>query len=99
MSFHPQKCKALSFSVAMKKYEPLLPFQIFFYNLNGTLLDYTDSEQDLGVIINSKFFTDDQCDKKYNIMNQKLGMLKRVCYFTKNPTQKGLFIWQLFEVS
>ena len=50
MSFHPQKCKVLS--VAKKKYEPLLPwlpFQIFFYDLNGTLLDYADSKKDLGV--------------------------------------------------
>ena len=58
------------------------------YDLNCTLLDYADSEKDLGVIINSTLSTDEQCDKIYSIMNQKLGLLKRVCYFTKNSRQK-----------
>ena len=67
MSFHPQKCKVLS--VAKNKYEPLLTFQIFFYDSRGTLLDYADSEKDLGVIINSTLSTDKQCDKIYSKMN------------------------------
>ena len=86
MTFHPQKCKVLS--VAKVKYEPVLPFQLYIYNLGGTLLDYTSSEKDLGVIVNSTLTTDEQCDKRYSVMNQKLGMLKRVCYFTKNANQK-----------
>jgi hypothetical protein len=86
MTFHPDKCKVLS--VAKNRYEPVLPFQVFIYNLGGTLLDYTSSEKDLGVIVNATLTTDDQCAKIYSTMNQKLGMLKRVCYFTKNPNQK-----------
>ena len=86
MTFHPQKCKVLS--VAKDRYEPILPFQLFIYNLGGTLLDYISSEKDLGVIVSTTLSTDEQCAKRYSIMNQKLGMLKRVCYFTKNANQK-----------
>ena len=70
MTFHPQKCKVVS--VAKKSYEPILPFQLFIYELGGTLLDYVRSEKDLGVIINTTLTTDDQCENKYSIMNQKL---------------------------
>lgn len=86
ISFHPLKCKVLS--VANSKYEPELPFQTFFYNLNGSILDYTDSEKDLGVLMNNTLNTDEQSEKIYSILNQRLGMLKRVCYFTKNRKQK-----------
>ena len=86
MTFHPDKCKVLSISKI--KYEPILPFQLFFYSLGDTLLDYVDSEKDLGVIINDTLSTAEQCDNIYKIMNQKLGMLKRVCYFQKNSKQK-----------
>ena len=86
MKFHPKKCKVLS--VAKHNYEPILPFQIFFYELGGTILEYTNSEKDLGVIINATLSSDDQCLARYNMMNSKLGLLMRVCHFTKNVQQK-----------
>ena len=91
MHFNLDKCKVLS--IAKNVFEQILPFQLYFYKLGDRYLDYADSEKDLGVIINRNFSNDKQCDKIYSIMNQKLGMLKRVCYFTKCQKQKrSLFI-------
>ena len=86
MNFHPQKCKVLS--VAKHSYNPILPFHVFFYELGGTILEYTNSEKDLGVIVNTTLSSDDQCLARYNMMNSKLGLLMRVCHFTKNVQQK-----------
>ena len=79
MPFHPQKCKVVS--VAKNSFEPILPFQLFIYELGGTLLDYASSEKYLGVIVNTTLTFYDQCNDRYSTMNQKLG---RVCYFTKD---------------
>ena len=54
------------------------------------ILEYTNSEKDLGVIINATLSFDDQCIAIYNKMNSKLGLLRRVCHFTKNVKQKRL---------
>ena len=86
MTFHPQKCKVVS--VAKNSFGPILPFQLFIYELGGTLLDYASSEKDLGVIVNTTLTFDDQCNDRYSTMNQKLGLLRRVCYFTKDQKQK-----------
>ena len=84
MTFHPQKCKVVS--VAKNSFEPILPFQLFIYELGGTLLDYASSEKDLGAIVNTTLTFDDQCDDRYSTMNQKL--LRCVLYFTKDQKQK-----------
>ena len=55
-----------------------------------SILEYANSEKDLGVIINSTLCFDDQCIAIYNKMNSKLGLLMRVCHFTKNVQQKRL---------
>ena len=86
MTFHPQKCKVVS--VAKNSFESILPFQLFIYELGSTLLDYASSEKVLGVIVNTTLTFDDQCNDRYSTMNQKLGLLRRVCYFTKNQKQK-----------
>ena len=56
--------------------------------LDGTTLEYTDSEKDLGVVITSTMSWDQEYRSRYNMINSKLGMLKRVCHFTKNVKQK-----------
>ena len=80
MTFHPQKCKVVS--VAKNSSEPILPFQLFIHELGGRLLDYASSEKDLAAIVNTILTFDDQCNDRYSTMNQKLGLLWRVCYFT-----------------
>ena len=59
--------------------------------MRGIILEYAESEKDLGVIINSTLSFDDQCNAIYNKMNSMLGLLMRVCHFTKNIQQKRLF--------
>ena len=89
MNFHPHKCKFVS--VARHGYEvsePIFPFQTFIYMLGDTILEYTDSANDLGVVVTSTMSWDDQCRTRYSICNSRLGMLKRVCHFTKNIKQK-----------
>ena len=78
ITFHPQKCKVVS--VAKNSFEPILPFQLFIYELGGTLLDYASSEKDLGVMVNRTLTFDDQCNNRYSTMNQKLGLFRCVCY-------------------
>ena len=53
MQFHPLKCKVVSIHSSPS---PLaaLPFVNFHYHLGENILEYTDSERDLGVIINCK---------------------------------------------
>ena len=91
MTFHPQKCKVVS--VAKNSFEPILPFQLFIYELGGTLLDYASSEKDLGVIVNTTLTFDDQCNDRYSTMNQKLRLLRRVCYFTKDQKKNEHYFW------
>ena len=52
MVFHPNKCKALSVTMQRNVLDNL-PFNIFIYELNGTLIDYVQSQSDLGVKINT----------------------------------------------
>ena len=42
MVFHPSKCKALSVTMQRNVLDNL-PFDIFIYELNGTLIDYVQS--------------------------------------------------------
>ncbi|MCP4460429.1 MAG: reverse transcriptase family protein, partial [Cytophagales bacterium] len=51
MVFHPKKCKAVSITLQRNVLDNL-PFNIFIYESNGTLIDYEKSQKDLGVVIN-----------------------------------------------
>ena len=88
MKFHPRKCKVLSVS---QKTEPLLgilPNIQFIYTLGEDLLDYANSEKDLGVDINTKLNFSDHCNRIYSKANQMLGLTKRTCYFTTDIRKK-----------
>ncbi|KAL5268986.1 hypothetical protein ACHWQZ_G002719 [Mnemiopsis leidyi] len=52
MVFHPSKCKALSVTMQRNALDNL-PFNVFYYEINGTCIDYVDSQKDLGVMINT----------------------------------------------
>ncbi len=54
MSFHPLKCKVLSVANRLPPLLGILPCIQYIYFLGENALDYTDSEKDLGVNINSK---------------------------------------------
>ena len=55
MKFHPDKCKVISFTTRTSEKNctlwNMLPLCTFVYCLGGTVLDFTDQERDLGVIV------------------------------------------------
>ena len=53
MNFHPSKCKVLSISKVKPPLAEILPCIQHFYTMSNVLLDYTESEKDLGIIMNS----------------------------------------------
>ena len=59
MRFHPGECKV----VQIHNNEPLctreLPLAKHYYTLNSDIIEFTDLEKDLGVLMNSRFKWDD----------------------------------------
>ena len=88
MNFHPQKCKALSVATRPPALLGILPNIQYFYTLGNNIMDYVESEKDLGVDINSKLNFTDQCDRLYSKANQQFGLTKRTCYFVNDIKRK-----------
>ena len=81
MSFHPDKCKALSIYDQRHNFDKILPFAHQYYNINGSIIEFCENEIDLGVIVNSNFKWDDHHDKILKKAHQMLGFTKRTCHF------------------
>ena len=90
MRFHPDKCKVLSVTLHRNILDNL-PFNTFFYQLNGNIIDYVTSQRDLGVLMNNKLNWGAHCDALVAKANSSLGLLKRTCHFTANGRQKRSF--------
>ena len=90
MKFHPDKCKVLSVTAKSPEISLLsvLPFFRFIYSLGGDLIDYVDSEKDLGVMVTSNFDWAEQCAKVLSKANQKLGMSRRNCHFVIDKNRR-----------
>ena len=89
MKFHPSKCKVLS--IPGKKFSKKclpVPFIKFQYSLSQVPLDYTDSETDLGVVINQNFRFQDHITRLLSKANQKFGLLKRNCSFVRDEKRR-----------
>lgn len=97
MNFHPQKCKVLTISRQDDKpaWATIFPFLKFYYFLNGTDLEFVESEKDLGVIVTSKLSWREQCLALYSKASSRLGLLKRVCHFVKCSKQKRVLYLSL----
>ena len=93
MKFHPQKCKVLSVTRNSRKDNlwDLFPFHIFYYNLNGNELDYVDSENDLGVIVNKSLNFNENVLALVPKASSRLGLVKRTLHFVKDEKQKRAF--------
>lgn len=86
MKFHPDKCKVVA--VTNKSLNYPLPFYEHNYSMNGNLLDYVQSEKDLGVIISGKLSWNAQCEAMVHKANQHLGLVRRTCYFIVDTNQR-----------
>ena len=88
MKFHPSKCKVLMVS----KFNPPLindlPFVQFYYKMGSDLLNYAESEKDLGITINRTLNFTEHANILYSKANQRLGLLKRTCHFIHSLTKK-----------
>ena len=100
MKFHPDKCKVLSiFNRALenKIWSMCLPFQIFYYNLNGLDLEFVKSEKDLGVHVTSDLNWEENIIALCTNASSRLGLMKRTLRFVKDPKQKRAFYLSLIR--
>ena len=93
MKFHPLKCKVLSVTTCIRPL--ILAFDRFPYCLDGSCLDYVESEKDLGVYISNKLNFKEHVLYLCNKANRMLGLVKRTCHFVKDPNQKRLLYLSL----
>ena len=101
MNFHPSKCKVLSICKVNPPLVDVLPCIQYFYSMGSALLDYLDSEKDLGVWINRTLNFNEQAEFLYSKANQKFGMLKRTCHFVTDTNKRRVLyltlVRSLFE--
>ena len=88
MKFHPSKCKVLSITRNPPPLLDILPNIQFVYSLGSCIIDYCDSEKDLGIHMNGSLNFNEHCEYLYSKANQKLAMLKRNCNFVNNARMK-----------
>ena len=55
MSYHPNKCKALTIYDCKPDFVKVLPFGLRYYYINGNIIEFCENERDLGVIVSSNF--------------------------------------------
>ena len=89
-----QKCKVVSIK---SKPSPLamLPFVSYHYYLAENMLNYADSEKDLGVCINNCLNFSEHCDIILAKANQKYGLLKRTCHFVSDTRRRRVLYFTL----
>ena len=59
----------------------LLPLAKLYYSINNNIIDYSECEKGLGVLVNTNFKWDDHQLKVLNKAHQMLGITKRTCHF------------------
>ena len=93
MKFHPSKCKALMVNRSKMPLLNILPFVQFYYSMGNDIIDYCDSENDLGINFNGTLNFTQHADILYSKANQRFGLLKRTCHFINNTMRKrALFL-------
>ena len=93
MRFHPAKCKVLQIHNNEPICTQVLPLVKHFYFLNDVIIDYCESEKDLGVWVNCKFKWDEHQQTVLNKAHQMLGITKRTCHFiTDNRKRRSLYL-------
>ena len=87
MKFHPSKSHVLPISNANSTTRD----EDFIYTISNCPISYTELEKDLGIHIQGKLDWTQHCNKLYSKANQRLGLLKRTCHFTKNISKRRAF--------
>ena len=88
MRFNAIKCKVLQIHNNDLLCTRELPLAKYFYNINNEIIDFTESEKDLGVWVNSKFNWDQHQQNILNKAHQILGITKRTCHFITDPNKR-----------
>ena len=88
MRFHPDKCKILSIHHFHKNVFQELPFFLYPYEMNNIILDYCNTEKDLGILINNKFNFKDHRNLILSKAINQFNLLRRTCHFVKNPSKR-----------
>ena len=91
MKLHPDKCKVISIKARSKNDDILLhtlPFANFSYTIGDTVIDYENSEKDLGVLVNNEFTWHEHQQSILTKASQMLGLTKRTCHFVTNSNRK-----------
>ena len=65
-----------------------LPFANFSYTIGDTVIDYENSEKDLGVLVNNEFTWHEHQQSILTKASQMLGLTKRTCHFVTNSNRK-----------
>ena len=88
MRFNTKKCKVLSINPYFNKnLLSELPFFLFLYRINTTLLDYSNEEKDLGIIVTNKFNLTNHHNEILSKATKQFNQLRKTCHFVNN-TQK-----------
>ena len=66
----------------------ILPEIQFYYSMGSDILQYCDTEKDLGIHMNGSLNFSHHANMLYSKANQKLGLLKRTCHFVNNTRMK-----------
>ena len=84
MKFHSEKCKILSINNFNYNILQELPFYLYPYELDNTVLDYVNEEKDLGVLMTSKFTY--KAHQEYIIKKAtvQFNLLHRTCHYVHN---------------
>ena len=90
MRFHPSKCKVLMVSRLNPPLVDVLPFIQFYYAMDNNILDYVSSEKDLGITMNRTLNYTDHTNILYSKASQRLGLIKRSCYFITNIAKRRI---------
>jgi len=82
MSFNTNKCKVMHVGRTNQK---------FSYVMNGQILDTSDSEKDLGVMISSYLKSSNQCIHASSKASKMLGMIKGTVSYKNPEIMVGLY--------
>ena len=97
MKFHPHKCKVVSIAPRPPPLLGILPNIQYYYALGDNLLEYAESERDLGVEINAKLNFNNHCNRILSKSKQQLGLTRRTCFFVKDIKRRRLLYLSLIR--